>query len=67
MSICGDKQSTGTKRVRSLEQWNSENDLRNHLSQWRMNVEEERAVDVPTGHLAEMRFVPTKKWHKNQI
>jgi len=40
----------------------------NYLPQWRVNIEEERVVDVPTGHLAKVGFIPaiTKMTYNHQ-
>jgi hypothetical protein len=32
-----------------------------HFPQWRMNVEEECSVDIPTAHLPEVSFIPTTR------
>lgn len=49
------------ERIRAIVARECSRQANQHLSQRRMDIEEERAVDVPTAHLAKVCLVPAAR------
>lgn len=49
------------KRVSSIVPRELSCECNQHFSKWRMDIEEEGSVDVPTSHFSEVGLIPAKK------